>query len=78
MAVKGARGMNDTGRRGLGRGLGALIPTAPPEEQYSPAAARQRGGAQRLLLDGNLPDGSSGQADGASRPDDVHDRTARR
>ncbi|HQR26808.1 MAG TPA: hypothetical protein PLP61_07200, partial [Nocardioides sp.] len=32
--------MNDTGRRrGLGRGLGALIPTAPPPAETAPTLA---------------------------------------
>ena len=60
--------MNDR-RRGLGRGLGALIPTAPPEEQHAPAAGRLRGDVRRLLLDGNAARRLRRAADGAARTD---------
>ncbi len=60
--------MNDR-RRGLGRGLGALIPTAPPEEQQAPA----QGGspeAPRVFSSTVAPsNGFSAQADRGSRTD---------
>jgi len=58
--------MNDR-RRGLGRGLGALIPTAPPEEQQASA----HGGSAPSAFSSTvaLQNGSAAHADGGSRSD---------
>ena len=58
--------MNDR-RRGLGRGLGALIPTAPPEEQYVPAQDGSSEASHAFSSTVASPNGSYGQADGGSR-----------
>ena len=60
--------MNDR-RRGLGRGLGALIPTAPPEEQHAPAQGGSAEASTAFSSTVALPNGSAGHADGASRSD---------
>ena len=52
IATKGVTGMKATQRRGLGRGLGSLIPPAPEPVESAPrdrGAARGRAGAGRRL-----------------------------
>ena len=57
--------MNDR-RRGLGRGLGALIPTAPPEEQDAPAQDGGTGTSAASSWTVRPQAGVGGEADGAA------------
>ena len=56
-------------RRGLGRGLGSLIPTAPPARTDADEAGTQAGPADRVVSHGGgSSSGSHGSASGVSLP----------
>ena len=58
-----------TQRRGLGRGLGSLIPTAPPPEQPAPRAEEMGPAHARAALRAPPPqERRRSVAGGASRP----------